>query len=61
MREIPLHLQRKFEQRWAGKFVLPVAAAEPKGTDLKGIVNSLQRPTITDEVQDGRMVPKPAR
>jgi len=59
MSEIPLHLQRKFEQRWAGKFVLPVAAAGPKSSDLKGIVDSLQRTSITHEVHDGRMITKP--
>jgi hypothetical protein len=59
--EIPLHLQRKFEQRWASKFVLPTAAAGPKSTDLKGIINSLQRPSITQETHDGRMIPKPAK
>jgi hypothetical protein len=59
MSEIPLHLQRK--QRRATKSVLPVAAATPKRTDLKNIVDSLQRPTVTYEVHDGRMIPKPAK
>jgi len=61
MSEIPLHLQRKFEQRWAAKFVLPVAATAPKSADLNGIVNSLRRPAITNELHDGRMIPKPAK
>jgi len=61
MSEIPLHLRRKFEQRWATKSVLPVAAATPKSTDLKGIVDSLRRPAVTYELRDGRMIPKPAK
>ena len=61
MSEIPLHLQRKFKQRWAAKSVLPVAAATPKSIDLKNIVNSSQRPAVTYEVHDGRMIPKPAK
>jgi hypothetical protein len=44
MSAIPLHLQRKFEPRWATRFVPPVASTAPKSTDLKGIVNSLPRP-----------------
>jgi hypothetical protein len=60
MSEGPLHLQRKFEQRRASKVVLPVAAAESKSTELKGIVKNLQRPSITHEIHDGRMIPKPA-
>jgi hypothetical protein len=31
----PLHLQRKFEQRWAARFAWPVASAAPNDTDLK--------------------------
>jgi hypothetical protein len=61
MSEIPLHLQRKFEQRWATKSVLPGTAATPKSIDSKTIVNSLQRPAVTYEVHDGRMIPKPAK
>ena len=60
MIEVPLHLQRKFEQRWASKSVLPVAAAGPKSTDVNTIVNGLHRPSITHEIHDGRMIPKPA-
>ena len=60
MSEIPLHLQRKFEQRWASKLALPVAAAGAESTDLNGIVSGLPRPSITHEVHDGRMIPKPA-
>jgi hypothetical protein len=43
MSEIPLHLQRRFEQRWAARFVPPVAAVAPKSIVLKDTVNSLQR------------------
>jgi hypothetical protein len=43
MSAIPLHLQRKFEQRWAARFVSPVASTAPKSTDLKGAVNNLPR------------------
>jgi hypothetical protein len=35
MSAIPLHLQRKFERRWAARFVSPVASAAPKNTALK--------------------------
>jgi hypothetical protein len=45
----------------AAKSVLPIAAATPKSTDLKNIVNSSQRPAVTYEVHDGRMIPKPAK
>jgi hypothetical protein len=34
MSVIPLHLQRRFEQRWAGRFVLPASAA-PKSLGLR--------------------------
>jgi len=44
MSAIPLHLQRKFEQRWAARFAAPVAPAARKSTDLKGSVNKLPRP-----------------
>jgi hypothetical protein len=33
---IPLHLQRKFERRWAARFVRPVASTAPKSISLKG-------------------------
>jgi hypothetical protein len=41
---IPLHLQRKFEQRWAAKFGSPVASAAPKSASSKGTVSNLPRP-----------------
>jgi hypothetical protein len=43
MSAIPLHIRRKFEQRWAARFVSPVASAATKGTDLKGTGNNLPR------------------
>jgi hypothetical protein len=43
MSAIPLHIRRKFEQRWAARFVSPVASAAHKGTDLKGTGNNLPR------------------
>jgi hypothetical protein len=49
MTAIPLHLQRKFEQRWAARFGAPVASAAPRSTDLKGTVNNLPRPAKTKE------------
>ncbi|MGC1562171.1 MAG: hypothetical protein WA820_20295 [Bradyrhizobium sp.] len=32
---IPLHLQRRFEQRWAAKFARPIASATPENIGLK--------------------------
>jgi hypothetical protein len=46
MSAIPLHLQRKFEQRWAARFASPAA---PKSTGLKGTVNNLPRPAKAKE------------
>jgi hypothetical protein len=49
MSAIPLHLQRKFEQRWAARFGSPVASAARKSTDLKGTLNNLPRPAKAKE------------
>jgi hypothetical protein len=49
MSAIPLHLQRKFERRWAARFVSPVASAAPKSTALKGTVNNLPHPAKAKE------------
>jgi hypothetical protein len=49
MSAIPVHLQRKLEQRWAARFGSPAASAAPKGTDLKGTVNNLPRPAKAKE------------
>jgi hypothetical protein len=43
MSVIPLHLERKFEERWAARFVSPVASAATKGTDVKSTGNNLPR------------------
>ena len=53
MSDIPLHIQRGFEQRWVARFFSPVASAAPKSTDLKGTVNSLPRPAIAKEKPAG--------
>ena len=44
MSDIPVHVQRSFEQRWAAKLASSGASAAPKSVDLKGTVNSLLRP-----------------
>jgi hypothetical protein len=44
MSAIPLHLQRRFEQRWAAKLASPAASATPKSIDLKRTAGSLPRP-----------------
>jgi hypothetical protein len=49
MSAIPLHLQRKFEQRWAARFASPVASATPKRTDSNGTDNSSPRPAKARE------------
>jgi hypothetical protein len=38
MSAIPLHIQRRFEQRWAARFVRPVALISPKGVVLKPVL-----------------------
>jgi hypothetical protein len=49
MSEIPLHLQRRFEQRWAARFSSPVASAAPKSVTLKATVKSLPRAATAKE------------
>jgi hypothetical protein len=49
MSDIPLELQRRFEQRWAARFVPPVASATPKSIGLKDTVNSLAHPEKAQE------------
>jgi hypothetical protein len=44
MSPIPLHLQRRFEQRWAAKLASPAASATPKSIGLKRTAGSLSRP-----------------
>ena len=50
MSTIPLHLQRKFEQRWAARFVSPLASTAPKSTDF----NDLPRPAKAKKPKDTR-------
>ncbi|MGC1564217.1 MAG: hypothetical protein WA820_30825 [Bradyrhizobium sp.] len=50
---IPLHVQRKFEQRWAARFVRPVASAARKSISLKGAANNLPRPAKAKEKPAG--------
>ena len=45
MSDIPVHVQRSFEQRWAARLDSSGASAAPKSVDLKGTVNSSPRPT----------------
>jgi hypothetical protein len=53
MSVIPLHIQRRVEQRWTARFVSPVASAAPKNVSLKGSVNSLPRPVKAKEKPAG--------
>ena len=46
MSVIPLHLQRKVEQRWAARFV---ASAAPKGNRLKGALDTSPHPVKAKE------------
>ena len=41
---IPLHLQRKFEQRWAARFDPRAVLATPKNIGLKDTTNRLPSP-----------------
>jgi hypothetical protein len=43
MSGIPLHLQRRFEQRWAARFVPPATSTALKSIDLKRPVHNLLR------------------
>jgi hypothetical protein len=54
MPDIPLHLQRRFEQRWAAKYVSPGAPAAPKCIVLKDTVNRLPRPAKAREKPERR-------
>jgi hypothetical protein len=49
MSAIPLHIERRFEQRWAARFFSPAASAVPKRSDLKRTANSSPRPAKTRE------------
>jgi hypothetical protein len=43
MIDIPLHIQRRSDRRWAARFASAVVSAARKGTDLKATVNDLTR------------------
>jgi hypothetical protein len=57
MCDIPLDFQRRFERRWAARFVTPIASAAPTSVDLKGIATKLPRRAKANEkhVQQGRL------
>ena len=41
MNVIPLHLQRRFEQRWAARFLSPATSGAPKGIAIKRAPSSV--------------------
>jgi hypothetical protein len=53
---IPLHFQRRFEQRWAAKLASSGASAMPKSIDLKGTLNSWPCPASAKETNDNELV-----
>ena len=53
MSAIPLHLQRRCEQKWAARFVPPVAAGAPKSIVSKDTVNAVPRPAKEKEKPAG--------
>jgi hypothetical protein len=53
MSAIPLHIQRRFEQKWAAKLASLAAPAAPKSIGLKGAFGSLPRPTKAKEKPAG--------
>ena len=46
---IPLHLQRRFEQRWAARFAPRIVSATPKNIGLKESTNRLPSPAKEKE------------
>lgn len=44
MSDIPLHVQRRFEQRWAAKHAPAVEPAAPKSVGVKDPVSRLPHP-----------------
>lgn len=52
MSVIPLHIQRKFERRWAARFASSVASAAPKTADSKGTVNNRPRPSKANSLSN---------
>ena len=53
MSYIPLDLQRRFERRWAARFVSPVASAAAKRIGMKVTANTLPRPAKAKEKPAG--------
>jgi hypothetical protein len=53
MSAIPLHLERRFEQRWAAKLARSVAPVVPKSISLKRAVKNSPRPAIAKEERAG--------
>jgi hypothetical protein len=53
MTPIPLHLQRRIEQKWAAKLASLATPAAPKSISLKGAFGSLPRPTKAKEKPAG--------
>jgi hypothetical protein len=50
MSAIPLHIQRRIEQRWTSRFVPPVASNRPKeGWNESHTINESQRAAKTKE------------
>jgi hypothetical protein len=41
MSAIPIHVQRRFEQRWASRFALPVAATASKKVGTKATTSKI--------------------
>jgi hypothetical protein len=50
---IPVHLQRRFEQRWAAKLASLVPPAAPKSISLKRAVKNAPHPTKAKEEPAG--------
>ena len=53
MSTIPLHLQRRFEQRWAAKLASLVPSSAPKNISLKRAVKNTPRPAKAKEEPAG--------
>jgi hypothetical protein len=49
MSTIPLHLQRRFEQRWAAKLASLVPSAAPKSIELKRAAKTSARKAKSKE------------
>ena len=59
MCDFPLDLQRKFEERWAARFVRPAPPTTPKEQDLEGQDQQLSAPVSTpDHPSDEERAPE---